>query len=52
MIKALFADDCLLVGAGDVVRLDPVLVEVVEHPQAPLVALPVVGLRSSQPAPK
>jgi hypothetical protein len=42
--KALFADDGLLVGAGDVVELDAVLVEVVEDAQAPLVTLPVVWL--------
>ena len=31
--------------AGDVVEADAVVVEVVEHGQAGLVALPVVGLR-------
>ncbi len=41
------ADDWLPVVAGDVVELDPVLVEVVEDAQAPLVPLPVVWLRAT-----
>jgi hypothetical protein len=39
-----FADDGLLVVAGDVVPLDAVAVEVVEHGHARLAALAVVGL--------
>jgi hypothetical protein len=38
------ADDGLFVVAGDVVPLDAVLVEVVEHGHARLAALAVVGL--------
>ena len=40
------ANGGLLVVAGDVVPLDVVVVEVVEHGQAALVALAVVRLRS------
>ena len=43
-LDLLFADGGLLVVAGDVVVLDAVLVKVVEHGQAELVALAVVGL--------
>ena len=48
--KALFADDSLLVGAGNVVGLHAVLVEVVQDAQAPLVAFSVVGLGPAQAA--
>ena len=50
MLLARLADDRLLVVAGDVVVLDAVLVKVVEHGQAELVALPVVGLTPSRAA--
>ena len=38
--------------AGDVVVLDAVLVKVVEHGEAALVALAVVGLTPTRPAKK
>jgi hypothetical protein len=41
------ADDWLSVMAGNVVEFDAILVEIVEHTQTSLVALPVVWLRSS-----
>ena len=44
MTLHVLADDGLLVVAGDVVPLDAVVVEVVEHGHARLAALPVVGL--------
>ena len=44
MTLHVLADDGLLVVAGDVVPLDAVVVEVVEHGQAELVALAVVRL--------
>ena len=44
MALDILADDGLFVVAGDVVPLDAVLVEVVEHGHARLAALAVVGL--------
>ena len=44
-----FANDRLEVVAGDVVELDAVVVEVVQHRQAELVALAVVWLGQAKP---
>ncbi len=44
------ADNRFPVVAGNVVELDSVLVEVVEHAETTLIALPVVGLRASSSA--
>ena len=41
------ADDGLLVGAANIVPLDAVAVEVVEHGQAGLLALATVGLAAT-----
>ena len=42
-------DDRFLVVTGDVVEPDPVIVEIVQHRHAELVALPVVWLGELQP---
>ena len=47
VVFSLLADDGLAVVAGDVVEPHPVVVEVVEHAHAELVALPVVGLSAA-----
>ena len=47
MVFSLLADDGLAVVAGDVVEPHPVVVEVVEHAHAELVALPVVRLAAT-----